>query len=232
MIVDQVAVKLVAQEVWPTLYIGIDPSYSKTGLAIISIGSKTSLNKIDFYALSPSGVNATYADAVYRARSILIDILTYINESDDKVSVIMEEPLLSSIKASRLGILSGILVSGLLSEEKVESIYTIPPYYVASLNNKVAKDNSLNKKQASLLIVGKILDKLKEHGFSVVIHNDKFKKDGSVKPRQLSHDEAEAFLMLLVLLKSKNLIDDNMMQALIELNPKFKKDQEIITIKE
>jgi len=207
------------------LLCAIDPSFTKTGITVLDLSNK----QIDFYTISPVGTNDNFLLTLNRA-SFIADKIEELITSD--TIVITEEPLFSSIKASSLGILAGILYSKLNSTEKIKELYSIKPSYVAHLNTPIAKKFKLNKKQASLYVVNSIIDKLREVGFTININNpDKLKKDGTEKVRKLSHDEAESFLILLVLLRYKGLINSDIDEFLFAINERFKNKQNIEKLK-
>lgn len=208
------------------LLCAIDPSFTKTGLAIVDIENK----RIDFHAISPAGKNDSFTAMLSRANFIANYIIDSLDNKE--TIVILEEPLFSSIKASSLGILAGIVSSMLYNSKNIKEVYSIKPYYVANLNTPIAKKYNLTKKQASLYVVNLILDKLNKQGFTIKIHNpNKLNKDGTEKARKLSHDESEAFLILLVLLKHMKLMSEDMVEFLSNLNEKFDRNTHIEKVK-
>lgn len=206
------------------VYLGIDPSYTNTGVSLVDIVNK----KIEFYKISPVGINSTYTDAVNRALFIATFITNILH--NNATEILLEEPLISSLMASRLGILSGVLTTTFYNTTNIKSLSVLRPNYVSNINRPIVKEYSLSKKQASVFSVTKILDKLIEAGFEVCIHNDKCKKDGTPKERKLSHDEAEAFIIVLVLLRERELLSKELLDFMIEFNIKFKKEQNITEV--
>lgn len=177
-------------------YVGIDPSFSKTGLCIIDLENK----RITFKSISPPGTNKTYADAINR--SIYIERALY-NTIPYPAVVLIEEPLISSMMASRLGILSGVVMSGLIKNNHIHKIYTTNPISVTQLNSVAPNKGELTKKQLSLRIANDILSYFETQDFNIIITNDKLNKDGTPKQRKISHDEAEALILALLLLKQE-----------------------------
>jgi hypothetical protein len=209
------------------LYVGIDPSFTKTGTCYLDTDKKTIL----FNAISPDGKNEDYIKTIERASYVSLEIIKRLSIRG-QVKVILEEPLAMSMKASRLGILSGLLGLSLLLVPSIERIYTISPSYIARLNNPIAKRKGLSKKVASQYVVEKILSYMQESmGYKVIIHNDKLNKDGSQKKRKLSHDEAESFILLLRMLDEENFIDKDFKKELVSINRNFNKEQKLNLLK-
>lgn len=184
-------------------YIGIDPSYSKTGYCVIDYINKT----ITVDAITPEGKNDTYKNAVYRAleiiRSLELDAL-----SNNDLHIIFEEPMVTSLKASRLGILSGVLAAELIRHKdkhiKEYRVSTINPVVLTQLKSTYPNKEKLNKKQLSYIIATKIIEILtNDLGYTHIIKAELTKK-GIPKKRKMSHDEAEAFLMALVITHEYN----------------------------
>jgi hypothetical protein len=209
------------------LYVGIDPSFTKTGTCYLDTDKKTIL----FNAISPDGKNEDYIKTIERASYVSLEIIKRLSIRG-QVKVILEEPLAMSMKASRLGILSGLLGLSLLLVPSIERIYTISPSYIARLNNPIAKRKGLSKKVASQYVVEKILSYMQESmGYEIIIHNDKLNKDGSQKKRKLSHDEAESFILLLRMLDEENFIDKDFKKELVSINRNFNKEQKLNLLK-
>ena len=209
------------------LYVGIDPSFTKTGTCYLDTDKKTIL----FNAISPDGKNEDYIKTIERASYVSLEIIKRLSIRG-QVKVILEEPLAMSMKASRLGILSGLLGLSLLLVPSIERIYTISPSYIARLNNPIAKRKGLSKKMASQYVVEKILSYMQESmGYEIIIHNDKLNKDGSQKKRKLSHDEAESFILLLRMLDEENFIDKDFQKELVSINRNFNKEQKLNLLK-
>ena len=177
-------------------FVGIDPSYSKTGVCRIDVEAK----EIVFTSISPKGTNKTYADAVHRALYIADNIIKFV-DADSDISYVLEEPLVMSQMASRLGILSGVIITTLKkSIHPHNKIYTVNPVGITQLNSALANREKLTKKQLSMKIATDILEYLESEGFNIKITALKYNKDGSSRKRKLSHDEAEALLLTLLLI--------------------------------
>jgi hypothetical protein len=209
------------------IYAGIDPSFTKTGVCYLDTKAKT----ITFNAISPAGINENYKATLDRAGLIVLGILKSLDMKQNSV-FITEEPLLTSIKASRLGILSGVITWSLAFMPSIKQIYSVTPTYISSTNSKIAKKHNLNKKQASMFVASQILEYLEsKHGYEIKILNDKYNKDGTVKARKLSHDESEAFILTLLLMLETNALEDDVMQKMYDVNEKFRKKQHISLLK-
>lgn len=209
------------------VYVGIDPSYSRTGVVYFDSSKK----KITFKAISPEGSNETYLAAANRAAYIASSIVRDLSDKED-VFIIFEEPLLNSIKASRLGLLSGILALSLVFTPSVRSIYTLTPSIVASMNRNIPNKEKLDKKKISSMVVESMLEYMGSKGFKIEVLNDKFKKDGTMKERKMSHDEAEAFLILLHLLKELGELTDEIWLGLMKIHKGLAKKYKINVLKE
>lgn len=208
-------------------YLGIDPSFSKTGLCHIDTTSKY----ITFDTVSPEGTNQTYKDTIYRSRYISESIKNLVS-SDESVSIILEQPMVRSQMASSLGILSGILATELIDLPTLDSFYTINPRVISSLNSNYAKKNKLDKKKASYEVGKKVLEYLQEtYNYSITVINNKVTKTGKVRTRKISHDEMEAFLMVVLLLKHLNKLNTEDIDAIRKINNKFNTDYEVNLIK-
>lgn len=183
------------------MYIGIDPSLTKTGIAIIDIEKKKILLDYCSPKVEEEKILNTYKKTVIKANQISRKILYMINNyGNEKTNVIFEEPMLFSQKASVLGILSGVIINSLLNNEKTLNIYTLSPNAIYSLNRGsfVYNLKTDNKKTKSKLVVQDLLSIFKNIGWSVdVLSNNK------KKTRKISADEAEAFLMALLLAKDE-----------------------------
>jgi Holliday junction resolvasome RuvABC endonuclease subunit len=205
------------------IYLGIDPSFTKTGAVLLDDELKT----IKFLAISPPGSNTDYASMLNRSAHISIGIIRQLDLHREVISVI-EEPLLTSQRASVLGVLSASLSWALAYIPCVREMYSINPSYVSSLNRPIMKEQGLNKKQASQYVVERILEHFTNvKGYSIEIYNEKTNKDGTMKARILSHDEAESFLLLLTLLMHKGVVNDLDMRFLGSLNRKFFRDTKL-----
>lgn len=177
-------------------YIALDPSFSKSGLCILDTVDKTIL----FKPIVPPGKNDTFKDAIGRSTYIALEVLKELDLSS-RYKAIIEEPMVSSMKASRLGLLSGVVTTTFLYIPHITHIYTINPIAITSLNSAAPNKAKLNKKQLSSSIALAILEHFEQLGYTITLWTDKYNKDGSPKKRKLSHDEAESFLMMLLLLK-------------------------------
>jgi hypothetical protein len=208
------------------VYLGIDPSFSKTGVCYFDDEEKTIL----FKAISPDGTNDSYKKALDRSGYIALHILNSINMKKE-VYAIIEEPLMSTFKASRLGILSGVLVWSLAFMPSIKKIYSLTPTYISRTNKDIIKKLTINKKQASIHVVSAILEFLQTEGYQVTIINDKVNKDGSMKARRLSHDEAESFILTLTLLIKRKVFNDEIINKIYEINPGLTLKANIILLK-
>jgi hypothetical protein len=202
----------------------VDPSFSRTGIALLDTDNK----KLIFNFVSPPGTNTDYASTVARSAIIISGILATVKQYPH-VTLIYEEPLLTSMKASGLGVLSGIIAMGMTAIPQVNPIYTVRPSAVSQINSILAsKNKSMTKKQISLQVVRSFIEYLEQQGFSIEYLTDKKNKDGSFKTRKLTHDEAEAFYILVFMLRhleaSKDLyIPQELKDKLYEINPGFRK---------
>ncbi len=215
-----------------THYIGIDPSFTKTGLAIINIEDKI----INFYTLSPKGTNDVYRDFIMRSLYIVDSIHEHtssrlrnelklgtvnIKENNDPIKkvVVYEEPAYSSMRASSLGILSGVIGYSFYVDDNTDTVYTINANVINSMNKSISKRTGLNKKQTSKQIALDIIDIFKAHDYNIVIDNENKKtRTGKLRVRELSPDEAEAFLMILHYLIKFNILDDKLKQEILKVN--------------
>lgn len=193
-------------------FLGIDPSYSKTGIALVNTINK----EIKTVAISPPGTNKTYNDSIERAEYVVNEILAH-NYTDD-MNVIMEEPLLTSQMASRLGILSGIIATTLKNNNNITNIKTVAPNVVAATNRKVKGYTSKTKKRISSEKAHEYLEVFIKHGYTVEVYNDKLKADGTPRARKMSPDEAESLIMVILLLKEYKYVSDDLINDLIKVN--------------
>lgn len=195
------------------IYFGVDPSFTKTGVCYIDVEQK----KIVFNAISPPGTNESYQKALQRSGHIALALVQELDLAKPSYGII-EEPLMSTFKASRLGILSGIVVWTLAFMPSIKKIYSLTPSYISRTNKEVIKSQGINKKQASIHVVLGMLEVLKEEGYEIKIINDKYNKDGSEKVRRLSHDEAEAFILTFTLLQKLRALEPELIEKLIQIN--------------
>jgi len=204
------------------IFVGIDPSFSETGVSV--------LDSIKFIAVSPPGKNDSYKIILNRSAYIVSSILE--NIQNYNTVIIIEEPLVNSMKASSLGILSGVIVTS-LATLPFTSIYSAPTSYVSRLNRDIIKQYDINRKKASIRITQYILDYLSnKKEFSFTITSNTKTKSGLPKKRALSHDEAEAFLLLIPVLKLYRVLDDEDITEISKVSKKLGVYQKIELIKE
>ena len=208
------------------IYIGIDPSFSSTGAAYLD----TSLKQIKLVRIQPEGTNETYKDALFRSASIALSVLEHANIKEE-IRLILEEPLMTSLKASRLGLLSGVLAFSLASIPTIKTMYSVNPNYISSLNKSIVERKGIDKKKASSFVAEKILEYLESIGFSIIVYNEKKDKRGNMKQRKMSHDEAEALILLVTMLRAENLVDSNFLLKLVSINRGFAKEANVIKFK-
>jgi Holliday junction resolvasome RuvABC endonuclease subunit len=195
------------------VYFGVDPSFTKTGVCYIDVEQKI----IVFNAISPPGTNDSYQKALQRSGHIALNLIQDLDLAKPSYAII-EEPLMSTFKASRLGILSGIVVWTLAFMPSVKKIYSLTPTYISRTNKEVIKREGINKKQASIHVVLGMLQVLQDEGYTIKIKNDKYNKDGSQKVRKLSHDEAEAFILTFTLLQKLKALEPELIEKLLQIN--------------
>lgn len=201
------------------VYVGIDPSFTKTGVCILD----TDLKQIKFAAISPPGTNSTYKLTLDRSAYVSLNVIRHF-ELRKQHAIIIEEPLLSSLKASSMGVLSGVLAWSLAFMPSIGNMYSITPQYISWLNGPIAKKERISKKNASRIVGHKVLDYLvEEKGYSVIVYNDKLDKDGEMKKRVISHDECEALLLLTALLRKEGFMSKEDMDQLYKININFRK---------
>lgn len=209
-------------------YLALDPSFSKSGLCVFDVENK----KVLFKPIVPPGKNATFKEAIGRSTYVALEVLKELDLSKT-YKLILEEPMVSSMMASRLGLLSGVVTTTFLYIPHITHIYTINPITITSLNSAADNKAKLNKKQLSLSIAMSILEHLESTGYDVTLWTDKHTKDGSPKKRKLSHDEAESFLMVLLLLKQDNQLPYETWVEIYKINKGFyTKDIKINKLKE
>lgn len=194
------------------VYVGIDPSYTKTGVAYIDLEDKY----IVFNAITPEGRNDSYVDMIKRAMIIKRELNKFTENEPTKVMI--EEPLIISQRASSLGILSGVLASELTQDSDVETIHTLNPNAVNNTNRNIKGYTSKTRKKISQQIVLEYLKVFEEEGYKVVVYNDKTNNDGSMKKRIVSSDEAEAFIMALILIRHLGVIPQELNNKLVVVN--------------
>lgn len=199
------------------IYIGVDPSYTKTGVTFIDLENKN----IYFNAISPPGRNDTYSDALIRALHISEKIKTTPPQYMFKrKTIVIEEPLITSQMSSRLGILSGVVGSSLYMHCRlsVMDMYSLNPNAVSNTNRRLRDYTPKTKKRVSKETALKYLDVFVESGFTYTIHNEIINKDGTMKKRQLSQDEAESFIMVIILMRYLGVMPKAIDQQLIKIN--------------
>lgn len=195
------------------VYVGIDPSFTKTGVCYVDTQDKT----VTFNAISPPGTNTNYKKSLDRSGYIVVSLIKELDMKKDTYAV-MEEPLMSTYKASRLGILSGIVAWTLAFMPNIKKIYSITPTYIARTNKDLVKFQGFKKKQASQHVALGMLDILQKEGWTFKILNDKYNKNGTMKNRKLSHDEAEAFILTFKLLQKMRALDASLIKKLLGVN--------------
>jgi ribosomal protein S8 len=207
------------------LYVGIDPSYGKTGVTYWNEAEK----QITFQYISPQGSNENYKSKVIRALEIWKVVTSRFNK--EEINLIIEEPLITSMKSSALGVLSGVLVASFIFNE-VESIYTINPSVISAVNKDVKGRTRENRKKISLEVALAILEELKKIGYIVTILNDKVTKDGKMKVRKLSPDEAESLLMTILLIQEKDKLSSEVIHSISRVSKGIFRKYQINKIKE
>lgn len=195
------------------VYVGIDPSFTKTGVCYVDTEEKT----VTFNAISPPGTNTNYKKSLDRSGYIVVTLIKELDMKKETYAV-MEEPLMSTYKASRLGILSGIVAWTLAFMPNIKKIYSITPTYIARTNKNLVKVQGFKKKQASQHVALGMLEILQKEGWTFRILNDKYNKDGTMKQRKLSHDEAEAFILTFKLLQKMRALDASLIKKLLSVN--------------
>ena len=93
------------------------------------------------------------------------------------------------------------------------------------------RNKDIDKKKISQLVVIKILEYLQTKGYRVIVLNKKYKKDGSMKPRVITHDESEAFLILLELVKEKKILPADVWIGILSINRGLAKQYQINLLK-
>lgn len=208
------------------IYVGIDPSYSRTGIAYLDTEKK----ELVFNIASPPGRNEDYYSAVSRSAYISYSILSSLSKCQD-IKMIFEEPLVTSQMSSRLGILSGVLATTFLLIPSIIEIYTIGPNAVASMNKAIDGAHLIEKKQRSLSVVSQWLEIFEEFGFTITITPTAFTKKGLPKKRNLTHDEAEALLVLIQLLKKENIFSKELWFELTKIHKGLLKNYQVNPLK-
>lgn len=188
------------------IYLGVDPSFTKTGICLFNCLTKS----IVFNTAIPEGTNDTYKITVERSEYIAEKVIETIYKhvlpscSNSSLTLVFEEPLKSSIKASSLGILSGVFYHAVSQTKEIERIFVIPPHYVSWLAGPIAKREKLAKKTASRSVAEQLLYLLESKGYTISIINDKIDSRGRQKKRKISHDELEALLLAFQLINQEN----------------------------
>jgi hypothetical protein len=208
-------------------YVGIDPSFTKTGVCYLDLDNKT----IKFVGVSPEGRNDHYVDILNRSAFVAMSIIRHFDLHND-VEVIIEEPLMGSYKASSLGMLSGITVWSLAFISNVKNIYSINPKHISSVNKHLRKKLGMSKKAVSKHVASEILEYfIATLGYDVELYTTIINKDGSKRKRALSHDEAEAFLLLITLLIDKDIFTKQELAMITNTNRKMLKKAKITHLK-
>lgn len=195
------------------IYVGVDPSFTKTGVCYFDTENK----HIVLNAIQAPGTNKTYKDAINRSGYIALNIIKPIDPQKD-THVLIEEPLMSTFKASRLGILSGVVVWTMAFMPFIKKVYSITPTYISRTNKDLAKRENLNKKQASQFVANAMLEIFKRYGYTVEVLNNKYNKDGSVKARKISHDESEALILVFTMLLKRKALESDLLAELLVVN--------------
>lgn len=198
------------------IYVGVDPSYSGTGVAYMDLDKKIVL--LD--TIRPGGTNQTYSDAINRALEIKVNILYREDYTHNYKTIMLEEPLVTSQMSSRLGMLSGVLSSGFLNDPiaLVDKVYTINPNAVSGTNRGIRGYTSKTKKKISKEMALKYLEIFKDFGYEVIIYNKRRNRDGSMTKRVMTQDESEALILVIILLRYLNKLSPEIEQELLELN--------------
>lgn len=129
--------------------------------------------------------------------------------------------MVSSIKASSLGVLSGVIATTLLLLPNIKSISTVNPSTLRSLNSTIQNKKGVNKKQLSREVAEAILAYLQTQGFTYEVIPTTFNKDGSPRSRKISHDELEAFLFLIILMLKQDLLAHPQKIEIYKINKGF-----------
>lgn len=189
------------------IYVAVDPSFTRTGLCILDTKRKT----IYFKPISPPGTNKTYSDTINRSLYVLNNIFDSFH-LHELVTLLIEEPMVSSIKASSLGVLSGVLTSHLVNHEIITKLYTANPNTIRQLNSALPNKNEVSKKALSKTSVELILKLFEEIGYTITLWTDKPRK------RQICHDEAESFMLLLLMLFQDNILTEQFKQKIYNIH--------------
>lgn len=176
-------------------YIAVDPSYTKTGIAILNEVSNTLSLKV----VTPPGKNETFRDAVERSAIIATGVIEELKVYE-KAILLIEEPMVTSMMASRLGMLSGIVITTSLLLPNISNIYTVNPVSITSLNSALPYKKEMSKKRLSQRVAGELIEFFTDIGYAIDIRPLRYNKDGSPRARVVSHDEAEALILLTLLL--------------------------------
>ncbi len=182
-------------------YMAIDPSFSRTGLCILDTDTKTIFLK----PISPPGSNKTFNDTVNRGMYIAEQIIKEISHLHN-ITMLIEEPMISSIKASSLGVLSGILTTTLTQHPSIKTVYTVNPNTIRQLNSALSDKKGLSKKQISFLSAEVLFAIFEQEGYTISLWTNTPRK------RKFCHDEAEAFMLCILLLLKDNVLSDSLVQ--------------------
>lgn len=197
-------------------YLAIDPSFSRTGIAILDTEKKS----IQLKPISPAGTNDSYINTVERSASIATEVLKEFNVVD-RLSVIIEEPMVRSLKASALGVLSGVIVTTLFLLPLTAEIRTVNPITIKSLNSALPYKNKVPKKQLSLSVAGELIEFYTSIGYTIELVPIRYNKNGTPRSRVMTHDEAEALILLTVLLLEINYFTDMEKVSIYGINKGF-----------
>ena len=184
-------------------YMAIDPSFTRTGLCILDTDTKTIFLK----PISPPGSNKTFNDTINRGMYIATEITKELSDLHN-ITMLIEEPMISSIKASSLGVLSGVLTTTLTQHPSISTIYTVNPNTIRQLNSALPNKQGLSKKQISSLSAELLLARFEQEGYTITLWTDKPRK------RKLCHDEAEAFMLAILLLIQDKILTPEFLQSI------------------
>lgn len=115
------------------MILGIDPSYSGTGIALLDNSGKVILTK----KVSQKGVCYESITLNHDACEFISDSILEVVESTDSVDVICEYPAFATKSGAYLAVLNGFLSATLRANQKVNSITWVGPKHCDSfIGNK------------------------------------------------------------------------------------------------
>lgn len=197
-------------------YIAVDPSFTKTGMAALDTETKEILLK----PITPEGKNDTYKDTIERSALVATGILEEIGVWD-KVLILFEEPMIASLKASSLGALSGVLATTLLLLPNIIEVYTVNPVTITRLNSALPYKKQFSKKQLSQRVAEGLIGLFEKLDYTIVLKTLRYNKDGLPRARKMSHDEAEALILLTVFLLNVDFFSEEEKLKLYKINKGF-----------